>query len=149
MSSVSPRILTLDSNVFVGAVKKDEPHHSKCADILRRVPDSFVLAEPSVVYEEVCGTIARRVGVSEAESAVAELDRLISDRLLFDCDRNFCLSSYTLCSEFRIYAIDALFLRTAITSKSTLVSLDREDFIDRISDNKYGMEAYHADNFPY
>lgn len=148
-NNTTHKLLTLDSNIFVGAIKKDEPYRSKCLEILRRIPDSFVLAEPSIIYEQVCGTIARRVGIKDAERTIVELDRLIPERLLFDCDRGFCLSSYALCSEFGIYAIDALFLSVAINSKSMLVSLDREDFIDKLGENKYGIEAYHVAEFPY
>ena len=33
--------------------------------------------------------------------------------------------------------------------KKILVSLDREDFIDKLRDNKYGVEAYHVTECPY
>src|SRR5208283_3927167 len=115
--SETRRILTLDSNVFIASAKGDEPHRQKCLELLRKVPGSFFLAEPSIVYEEVCGTIARRVGATEARDFALQLDRFIRAELLFDCDRLFCLSSHSLCSEYRIYAIDALYLSAAIRSE--------------------------------
>ena len=148
MSETRPA-LTLDSNVFIASAKGDEPHRHKCLELLRKVPGSFFLSEPSIVYEEVCGTIARRVGVSEAKEFALQLDRFIRPELLFDCDRLFCLSSHSLCSEYRIYAIDALYLSAAISSRAILVSLDREDFIDKLKKNRHNVEAYHVSEFPY
>jgi predicted nucleic acid-binding protein len=63
-NNTTKRILTLDSNIFVGAVKGDEPYQKKCLDIIKLIPDAFILSEPSIVYQEVCGTIARRVGAA-------------------------------------------------------------------------------------
>jgi predicted nucleic acid-binding protein len=73
----------------------------------------------------------------------------IRPELLFECGRLFCLSSYSLCSEYRIYAIDALYLSAAISSKAILVSLDREDFIDKLKKNRHNVEAYYVSDFPY
>jgi predicted nucleic acid-binding protein len=142
-------ILTLDSNVFIGSAKGDEPYRKSCLELLEKVPDSFLLAEPSIVYEEVCGTVARRVGQKEAQNLSDQLDRFIPEELLFDCNKQFCLSSYSLCSQYRIYAIDALYLSVAISSKAYLVSLDREHFVDRLKENTHEIEMYHVSEFPY
>lgn len=147
--SETRRILTLDSNVFVGAAKGDEPYRKKCIDLLKMVPDNFILSEPSIVYEEVCGTIARRVGPAEAQDFAKQIDRFVPPQLLFVCDRTFCLSAYSLCSEYGIYSIDALYLGTAITSGAILVSLDDEDFINKLKKNRHGVETYHVSDFPY
>ena len=149
MSNIEKRILTLDSNVFVGVAKADEPLHGKCQDLLRLVPDTFVLSEPSIVYQEVCGTIARRVGESEARSFAKALDRFVPSELVFVCDRPFCLSTYSLCNEYGIYSIDALYLSTAIGSGGILVSLDDRDFVGKLKKNRHNVEAYHVSDFPY
>jgi predicted nucleic acid-binding protein len=149
MSKIEKRILTLDSNVFVGAAKGDEALHEKCQNLLRLVPDTFVLAEPSVVYQEVCGTIARRVGESEAKNFAEALDRFVPPELVFVCDRSFCLSTYSLCYEYGIYAIDALYLSAAIGSGGILVSLDDRDFIGKLKKNRHNVETYHVSDFPY
>jgi predicted nucleic acid-binding protein len=143
------RILTLDSNVVIAALKKDEPHSHRCAEILEKVPDSFILSEPSIIYEEVCGTLARKVAARVADDARSQLDLIIHSSLLADCDRNFCVSAYPLCSEYNIYAIDAIYLKTALDSRAVLVSLDKEDFIDKVNSKKPNIEAYQASEFPY
>lgn len=143
------RLLTLDSNVLVAALREDEQYSRKCSEILREVPDSFVLTEPSVVYQEVCGTLARRVGADIADDARKQLDLIVHPRLLADCDRVFCLSAYPLCFDYGIYAIDAMYLRVALDRQAILVSLDKEDFVDKVNSKKPNIEVYHVSEFQY
>jgi predicted nucleic acid-binding protein len=141
--------LTLDSNVLVAALKEDEPYSVQCSEIIGKVPDAFVLSEPSIVYQEVCGTLARRVGAETADDAKKQLDLFIHPSLLADCDRAFCVTAYPLCSEYGIYAIDAMYLKTALDNGAIVVSLDKEDFIDKVNSKGLGVEAYHVSQFPY
>jgi predicted nucleic acid-binding protein len=143
------RILALDSNVFVAALKTDEIYSEKCAEIVGKAANNFLLSEPSIVYQEVCGTLARRVGSDIADAAKEQLDQMIHPKLLVNCDRAFCVSSYPLCSEHGIYAIDALYLKVALDNSAVLVSLDKEDFIDKVKSKRPIIEAYHVSEFPY
>jgi len=143
------RTLTLDSNVMIAALKKDEPQSDSCATLLEKIPEQFLLSEPSIVYEEVCGTLARRVGRGAADMAKKQLDRMISIDRLAQCDRSFCISAYQLCDEYDLYAIDALYLKTALNHSAVLVSLDKKDFIDRVNSKPSPIEAFHPSQFPY
>jgi len=143
------RVLTLDSNVLIASLKKDEPHSEKCSEILRKVPDKFILSEPSIVYQEVCGTLARRVGADVAHKARKQLDLIIHPKLLTNCNRTFCISAYPLCFKYNIYAIDAMYLKVALDNNAILVSLDKEDFIDKLATKKLNIETYHVSEFPY
>jgi predicted nucleic acid-binding protein len=143
------RTLTLDSNVLVAALKVDEPYSKPCSKILAKVPNPFILSEPSIIYQEVCGTLARRVGAEVADDARKQLDLFIHPSLLGGCDRAFCLSAYPLCSEYGIYAIDAMYLKVALENRAVLVSLDKEQFIDKVNSKKPAIEAYHVSQFPY
>lgn len=143
------RLLTLDSNILVAALRRDEIHSQKCLEILSKVPDTFVLAEPSIIYQEVCGTLARRVGLEVADDARKQLDLIIPSRLLTNCSRAFCTSAYPLCSECGIYSIDAIYLRVALDNHAVMVSLDKEDFTDRVNLKRPEIEAYHVSEFPY
>jgi predicted nucleic acid-binding protein len=145
----SSRILSLDSNVLIAALKKDESYSEKCSEILGEVPDSFILSEPSIIYQEVCGTLARRVGVDVADDAKKQLDLLIHPRLLAICNKSFCAAAYPLCFEYNIYAIDAMYLKVALDNHAVLVSLDKEDFIDKVNSKRPKIEAYHVPEFPY
>jgi predicted nucleic acid-binding protein len=143
------RTLTLDSNVMIAALKRDESQSSSCAALLEKVPDRFMLSEPSIIYEEVCGTLARRVGRAAADEARKQLDRMINSDLLAQCDKLFCISAYQLCLEYQLYAIDALYLQTALNHSAVLVSLDKRDFVDRVNSKPSPVEAFHPSQFPY
>lgn len=142
-------ILVLDANVFIAALKRDEEYSDESLNILCSIPGNFLLAEPSIIYQEVCGTLARRVGVDVAEKAKVILDKIIEPSLLINCDRDFCLASYALCYEYNVYSIDAFYLKVALDMDGILVSLDREDFIDRVRERNPSIKVYHVADFPY
>jgi predicted nucleic acid-binding protein len=112
------------------------------------VPDNFILAEPSIIYQEVCGTLARKVGKDVADQARKGLNLMIHPQLLVNCDKTFCFSAYPLCAEYKVYAIDAMYLKVALDKQAILVSLD-EELIDELKFKKPSIEAYHVDEFPY
>jgi len=143
----SSKFLTLDANVFVAALKADEPYGDECSEILGRVPGGFALVEPSIVYVEVLGALARRVGLGLADKAKAELERMVNPLLTIACNREFCLKAYALCHEYDVYAVDSLYLETALEAESTLVSLDGEDFVDRVRLRSPPIEVLHVSEF--
>jgi predicted nucleic acid-binding protein len=143
----SNKFLTLDANVFVAALKADEPYSERCSEILSRVPGGFALVEPSIVYVEVLGALARRVGLGLADKAKAELERMVNPLLTIACNREFCLKAYALCHEYDVYAVDSLYLETALEADSTLVSLDGEDFVDRVRLRSPPIEVLHVSEF--
>jgi predicted nucleic acid-binding protein len=134
---------------MIAALKDDELYSHNCAEILSKVPDPFLLSEPSIVYQEVCGTLARRAGADVADDAKRQLDLMIHSSLLANCNRTFCVSAYPLCYEYDIYAVDAMYLKTALDNRAILVSLDKEDFINRVNSKTPNIEAYHVSEFPY
>jgi len=93
--------------------------------------------------------LARRVGAEVADNAKRQLDLIIDPSLLVNCNRAFWVSAYPLCSEYGVYAIDAMYLKTALDNRAVLVSLDREDFIDKVTSRESSIEAYHVSQFPY
>lgn len=143
------RMLTLDSNVLMAALKEDERFGEKCVEIISKVPSQFILVEPSILYQEVCGTLARKVGIEAADQARNFLDLIIHPRLLIVCNKDFYISAYSLCAQYNIYAIDAIYLKVALDNYAVLVSLDKEDFIDRLKNRGLPIEAYHVTDFPY
>jgi predicted nucleic acid-binding protein len=143
------RLLTLDANVLIAALKADEPHSEKCTEILSKVPNQFTLTEPSIIYQEVCGTLARKTSLHIANQAKEQMDLMINPKLLTNCDKNFCTSAFCLCLEYNIYTIDALYLQVALNKNAILVSLDKEDFIDRLKLKNLPIEVYSVSEFPY
>jgi predicted nucleic acid-binding protein len=147
MKTSRRELLTLDANVFVAAVRANEPFTDECQQILRRVADEFTLIEPSIVYVEVFGTLARRVGSELAEKARLELGSVLDSHVTVTCDREFCLRAYPLCHLYGVYAVDSLYLEAAVEAGSILISLDNEDFIDRIKRSKPSIKAMHISEF--
>ncbi len=143
------RLLTLDANVLIAALKADEPHSEKCTEILSKVPNHFQLTEPSIIYQEVCGTLARKTSLNIANQTKKQMDLMINPKLLTNCDKTLCTSAFCLCLEYNIYAIDALYLQVALNKNAILVSLDKEDFIDRLKKKKLPIEVYSVPEFPY
>jgi predicted nucleic acid-binding protein len=137
----------MDSNVMIAALKEDEMHSDGCAEILRKVPEPFILSEP-IIIQEVCATLARKAGAGVANDARSQLDLIIHPSLLANCNKAFCVSAYPLCSEYDIYAVDAMYLKTALDNLAVLVSLDKEDFIAKVNSKKPNIEAYHVSEFP-
>lgn len=146
---ITRRLITLDANVFIAALKQDEPYSQNCSNILNKIPDSFIPCEPTIIYQEVCGTLARRAGLDIANLAKEKLDKIIHPMLLINIDKGFCTSAYPLCHEYMIYSTDAFYLAVALKREAILVSLDREDFIDKVKAKNPPIEVYHASDFPY
>ena len=147
--TIYAKLLTLDANVFVAALKGDEEYSDECAEILHKLPGRFVLVEPSVIYQEVCGTLARRVGPALARRAEKLLNAILHPRLVLACDASFCKAAYILCYNYNIYSVDALYLKAALDAGAILVSLDKRDFIDRVKRRNPPIEVYHVAEFPY
>jgi predicted nucleic acid-binding protein len=143
------RFLTLDANVLIAALKADEPYSEKCVEILTKIPNQFQLTEPSIIYQEVCGTLARKASLEVANEAKTQMDLMINPKLLATCDKTFCTSAFCLCSEYNVYTIGALYLQAALKNNAILVSLDKEDFIDRLKKKKPPIEVYNVPEFPY
>ena len=140
-------LLTVDSNIIIAALRTTEPASSKCAKILGKASEHFMLIEPSIIYQEVCGTLARKIDLETANTAKEQLDLLIEQKRLINCDKKTCISAFKLCAEYEIYAIDALYLHVALSNYAVLVSLDKE-FIDKLNDG-LPIEAYTVENYPY
>jgi hypothetical protein len=70
-------------------------------------PNHFQLAEPSIIYQEVCGTLARKTSLDIANEAKKQMDLMINPKLLTNCDKTLCISAFCLCLEYNIYTIDA------------------------------------------
>jgi predicted nucleic acid-binding protein len=133
----------------VAALREDELYSEKCSEILGKVPDTFILSEPSIIYQEVCGTLAKKVGTDVADDAKKQLDLIIHPRLLDNCNKAFCISAYPFCAEYKIYTVDAMYLKVALDNQAVLMSLDKEDFIDKVNAKKPNIEAYYVPEFPY
>jgi len=86
---IARRLITLDANIFVAALKQDESYSQNSVSILDKIPDLFIPCEPTIIYQEVCGTLARTAGLNIANLAKEKLDKIIHPMLLINIDKEF------------------------------------------------------------
>lgn len=138
--------ITLDSNVFISQIKGDEEYSDECEALIRRVGVDFFLVEPALVLTEVGNAVGRNINLNSAKEQVKALSRMVS--ILVPCDQAFCVRAGLTGVEYNVYSADSLYLQVAINFNSTLVSLDEEDFVDRIKTKKPSVEVYHIKDLP-
>lgn len=141
------RPLTLDSNIFVSKIKGDETYSNECGALIARVGVDFFLVEPALVLTEVGNAVGRNINLQAAEEEVDTLLKMVS--VLIPCNKGFCIKAGLAGAEYDVYSADSLYLQAAINFKSVLVSLDEEEFINKIKAKKPPIEVHHVKDFPY
>jgi predicted nucleic acid-binding protein len=142
-----PKMLTLDSNIFISETKGNEEYSDVCSDIISRVGSDFLLAEPTVLLTEIGNAIGRNVGMKFGANRVIEVENMVSWFTV--CDKDFCKKAGITGAQYGVYSTDSLYLQTALDSYSALVSLDEDDFVLKLKDKNLPIEIYHARDFPY
>jgi len=142
-----PKLLTLDSNVFISETKGNEKYSKVCSNIISRVGSDFLLVEPTVLLAEIGNAIGRNVGMKFGGIRVTEVEDMVS--WFTECDKDFCKKGGLTGAQYGVYSTDSLYLQTALYSYSTLVSLDEDDFVLRLQDKNLPIEIYHPRDFPY
>ncbi len=69
--------VTLDSNVLISAVKKNEKYSKDCKDLLRLVGISFLLYQPAVTITELYNGIGRTKGKTAAKKALKDFYNMV------------------------------------------------------------------------
>jgi len=115
--------------------------------LIARVGADVFLVEPAIVLTEVGNAVGRNIGLRAAEEEVDMLLRMVS--VLIPCDREFCVKAGLTGPEYDVYSADSLYLQAAINFGSVLVSLDEEEFINKVKAKKPPIEVHHIKDFPY
>ncbi|MBI5400183.1 type II toxin-antitoxin system VapC family toxin [Candidatus Saganbacteria bacterium] len=119
--------LTLDSSVFVAALREREEKHEICKKILEGVFNgTFEVFEPFSVLVEVVAAIKRRTKSTELakkiKTALLSVETIVFEELVaFRAQEASDLAIST-----GIRGMDVLVVQTAKENKSVLVSLDNE-----------------------
>ncbi len=143
MRGVINRRVTLDSNVLISAVKKNEEYSKECSEILSYVGTSFILYQPTVCITELYNGIGRTKGESAAKKALKDFYKMVYHLEDYG-SRAQCERVGKTALNYRVYSADAFYLQTSLDFKTMLVSLDEEDFIDRIKTKDAGYNVFHA-----
>ena len=134
---------TLDSNVFISAVKENEAYSEECREILSQVGASFILYQPTVCITELYNGIGKTKGEPAAKKALKDFYKMVYHLEDYG-SRVQCERVGKTALKYRIYSADAFYLQTSLDFKTMLISLDKEDFIDRIKAKDAGYKVYHA-----
>lgn len=135
--------VTLDSNIFISAVKESEKYSQECGEILSYVGTSFMLYQPTVCITELYNGIGKSKGEKAAKKALKDFYKMVYH--LEDYGSGvLCERVGKTALKYRIYSADAFYLQTSLDFKTVLISLDEEDFIDRIKAKDAGYKVYHA-----
>ena len=133
--------ICIDANVFIASTKGNEQYSSDCRHVIEAVSDGeFYLIEPAICLTEVIRNISKFVGMEEGKRAENNLRGMVS--IWEICDDHFCNNAGYTGAVYGTYAMDSLYLETALKHHAVLVSLDEKDFLLRIKD-RVGIEIYH------
>jgi predicted nucleic acid-binding protein len=120
-------VLLIDTGIFIAVADRDEPHHSACADLLRRTAD---LAVPATVIPEAAWLIEARLGPG-AEARFLELVTssrfTIIDLIAIDYQRTIELIG--IYADLGLGFVDASIIAIAERRSLTqIATLNRRDF---------------------
>lgn len=119
--------LTLDSSVFISALKKDEQYHKEALRVLEKVKDGeFLAIEPLTVLIEIVSAIRRRTGSKELALKVKRDILEINSISFFEIDRISTEKACEIAANIGIRGMDAVVIQIALEQNTTLVSLDIE-----------------------
>lgn len=120
--------LTVDSSVFIAALREQEAKHSVCLRLLERIKNGeFVAVEPCTVLVEVSAAIRRRTGSEDlAREVKSALSRLHSVRFVdLDVDER-AEEAAEIAVKTALRGMDAIVAQTAMEFDAVLVTLDGE-----------------------
>lgn len=138
--------LCIDANIFIASTKGNEPYSLDCRRVIQAVADGeFYLIEPTICLTEVIRNISKYLGMEAGKIQENNLRRMVS--IWEICDENFCTGAGYTGSLYGPYAMDSLYLETALKHHAVLVSMDYDDFLLRIK-GRIGIETYHPKEFP-
>ncbi len=141
------KYLTLDSNIFIASIKGDEKYSSACNKIISRVGIDFILVEPSIIFGEVGNAVVRNLNIDIAREEIQNLRKAIT--VIQICGVVFCGKAGLSGGQYDIYSANSFYLQTALEHNTILVSLDEEDFIDKIKSKGAAIELFHVRDFFY
>jgi len=140
------RPICIDANVFIASIKGDEKYSSDSRRVIQAVANGeFYLIEPAICLTEVIRNITKYLGMEAGKTMEINLRGMVS--FWETCDDYFCASAGYTGALYGTYALDSIYLETALKHNAVFVTLDDLDFLSKIKD-RVGIEVYHPKDFP-
>lgn len=119
--------LTVDSSVFVAAIRETELKHEVCKHFFQRIGNGeYEVIEPYTVLVEIGAAIKRRFGSAAAAEAAVEnllaIEAISFEELVQFRAKEACL----IAAQSGLRGMDAIVVQTAKENNCSLVTLDAE-----------------------
>lgn len=119
--------LTLDSSVFVAALRKEERAHDACLRLLEKVKNgNYIAIEPYTVLIEIVAAVKRRTGSSELASKIRTYLESMDNVVFLELVKNRADDCAKICEKLFVRGMDSIVIQTACENNAILVTLDRE-----------------------
>lgn len=119
--------VTLDSSIFIAALRKEELEHDSCFNILEKVKNGvYVAIEPYTVLIEVVAAIKRRTGSSELATNVKRFMESLDTVYFLELVRSRADKCAEICEKLSVKGMDSIVIQTAMENGAILVTLDKE-----------------------
>lgn len=140
------RPICIDANVFIASTKGDEKYSSDSRRVIQAVVNGeFYIIEPAICLTEVIRNITKYLGMETGRTLENNLQGMVSFWEI--CDEHFCTSAGYTGALYGTYALDSIYLETALKHNAVFVTLDDVDFLSKIKD-RVGIKVYHPKDFP-
>jgi len=119
--------LTLDSSIFVAALRKDEKSHPEALRLFQQIKDGQHIAiEPYSVLVEVVAAIRRRTNSKLLADRVKNDFLNIGSLIFIDIDSTVAENAASLAADIGVRGMDAIVIQVAREYNAPLISLDME-----------------------
>jgi predicted nucleic acid-binding protein len=124
-------LLTLDSSIFVAALRKEEERYNECKTLLDSIVNhTYQAIEPYSVLIEVIAAVRRRTGSKEFAKEIEKGLQEISSIIFLELIRYRVKEASSIAINTGLKGMDAIVVQVAKEMDSFLVSLD-DDMIKK------------------
>lgn len=119
--------LTLDTSIFIAAIRTAEEKHALCKKLVQIIGDGgYEVIEPYTVLVEVGAAVKRRFGSSDAANAAVENLLLIEAITFEELVKYRAEEAAQIAAQNGLRGMDAVVVQIAKENNSSLVTLDEE-----------------------
>lgn len=120
-------VLTLDSSVFIAALRKEERAHNDCLKLLENIKNgNYAAVEPYTVLVEIAAAVKRRTGSSELASNIKKYLESLDSIYFLELTKDRADRCAEICEKLSVKGMDSIVIQIAQENNAILVTLDKE-----------------------